>query len=120
MTSQPLYPFGYGLSYTNFNYSEVKLSKKQISANETLEISVDITNDGDFDGDEVVQMYITVPDKAGDQPRWSLKGFKRIFLEKGATGKVSFILGKDEMEQFARDGTSSVKSGDYTVYIGGS
>ena len=118
MTSKPLYPFGYGLSYTKFSFNDLYLDKEEISAGETLTVSVDVKNSGDIEADEVVQLYITVPDQSSNQPLWALKKFERITLKKGASTTVSFELTAQDLEQFNEEGKIGVLPGEYTVYIG--
>jgi len=92
---EPLYPFGYGLSYTNFEYSEL-IMPQAISGGESLDVSVKVSNVGDFDGDEVVQLYIAHPEYKGQKAIRSLKGFKRIHLKAGESQYVNFeLLPKD-------------------------
>jgi len=118
MTSKPLYPFGYGLSYTKFSFNDLYLDKEEISAGETLTVSVDVKNSGDIEADEVVQLYITVPDQASNQPLWALKKFERITLKKGASTTVSFELTARDLEQFNEEGKTGVLPGEYMVHIG--
>ncbi|MEN8229141.1 MAG: glycoside hydrolase family 3 C-terminal domain-containing protein [Bacteroidota bacterium] len=118
MTSKPLYPFGYGLSYTDFRFNDLYLDQEEIAAGETLTVSVDIKNGGDFNAEEVVQLYITVPDPVSNQPLWSLKKFERISLKKGASTTVSFKLTPSDLEQFNEEGKAVVIPGEYRVHIG--
>ena len=118
ITSEPLYPFGYGLSFTDFTFDDLYIDKEAIAADEPLTVSVKVTNTGEFDADEVVQLYITVPDLVGDQPRWSLKNFTRVTLRSGASTTVSFKLGHEALEQFNEEGKPGLVPGEYTVYIG--
>ncbi len=118
MTSNPLYPFGYGLSYSDFRFNDLRLDKEELSADETLRVSVDIKNTGDVDSDEVVQLYITVPDPDSNQPLWSLKNFQRVSLKKGDATTVTFEIGKKELEQFNEDGKAQVLPGTYTLHLG--
>jgi beta-glucosidase len=79
---------------------------------------VKVKNAGDFDADEVVQLYISVPDPEGNQPRWSLKNFTRVTLGKGESTTVSFKLDRVALEQFNEEGVSDVVPGSYQVHIG--
>jgi beta-glucosidase len=118
MTSKPLYPFGFGLSYTDFTFSDLYLTDDIIEQGESVSVSVNVKNSGNFDADEVVQLYLSVPDPAANQPRWSLKNFARVSLESGASTTVSFKLGPKEMEQFNELGKTEVVAGEYTLYVG--
>jgi len=118
ITSSPLYPFGYGLSYTEFSFNDLYIDKEEIAADESLSVSIKVRNTGEFDADEVVQLYITVPDRVGNQPRWSLKNFARVTLKSGASTTVSFKLDHEALEQFNEEGKPEVVPGEYTVYIG--
>ena len=118
MTSKPLYPFGYGLSYSEFHFDDLHLDKEEIAPDGSLNVSVAVKNAGHFDAEEVVQLYVTVPDPDGIQPRWSLKGFTRVSLKKGGSTTLSFKLDRDELEQFGQDGKTSVMRGTYTVHVG--
>ncbi|MCK4745825.1 MAG: glycoside hydrolase family 3 C-terminal domain-containing protein, partial [Bacteroidales bacterium] len=117
-TSKPLYPFGFGLSYTDFRFNDLYLDKEEISADESLTVSIEVRNSGDFDADEVVQLYISCPDPNSNQPLWSLKNFERISLNEGSRTTVSFKLDRDDFEQFNEEGKTEILPGMYTVYVG--
>ncbi|MBN1246432.1 MAG: glycoside hydrolase family 3 C-terminal domain-containing protein, partial [Anaerolineae bacterium] len=101
--AEPLYPFGYGLSYTEFVYSDLRLSAERISPKDGVTISVDITNTGDRAGDEVVQLYIQHTNSAVARPAKALKGFRRITLLPGETHTVSFALSWDALAHWNPD-----------------
>ena len=115
----PLYSFGYGLSYTTFKYSEISLSSSLISPTDSILVSVDITNSGNYDGHEVVQLYIH--DKVGSitRPIKELKDFKKVFIKKGETKTVKFELFSDSFKFF--NGEDYVlEAGEFEVAIAGS
>ncbi|TBN05382.1 glycosyl hydrolase [Hyunsoonleella flava] len=116
----PLYPFGHGLSYTTFDYSDVKLSSKTIGFSDTLTASATITNTGDYDGHEVVQLYIH--DKVGSltRPVKELKGFKKIFLKKGESKTVSFDVTVEDLKYYNANNTFDVEPGEFEIAIKGS
>lgn len=119
MTAEPMYPFGYGLSYTQFNYSPILLSGKNVKKNETLSAETTLTNAGKVESEEVVQLYITVP-QTGNNPQYSLKGFKRIKLKPGESQKVQFQITPAIMRSVNNNGESVLLAGKYNVSIGGS
>ncbi|MFZ0392495.1 MAG: glycoside hydrolase family 3 C-terminal domain-containing protein, partial [Terracidiphilus sp.] len=98
MNSKPLYPFGYGLSYTTFKFSNLKLSQASIAADGSTQVSVDVTNTGSVAGDEVAQIYIHQCYGSASRPVRQLEGFKRISLQPGETKTLTFSLGKNELE----------------------
>jgi beta-glucosidase len=98
LASTPLYPFGYGLSYTNFSYDNLRLSRKEMRVDGTVDVSVDVTNTGSRAGDAVVQLYIHQRAGSASRPVRQLKGFERVSLEAGAKRSVHFVLGKNELE----------------------
>ncbi len=118
MTSTPLYPFGYGLSYTNFSFNDFYLDREEIAPGESIHVSVKVKNSGDVDAEEVVQLYVSVPDSDGVQPRWSLKNFTRVNLGSGSSTEVSFRLDTHALEQFNKEGIAEVVPGEYWVYVG--
>jgi beta-glucosidase len=115
---KPLYPFGYGLSYTTFSYSDLTLPEASINAGDPLHASVKVTNTGKVAGDEVVQLYLKFPEVAG-APIHSLRGFQRIHLESGASKNVEFHLGARDLSMVTDAGNIIVPRGSYTVSIGG-
>ena len=114
----PLYPFGHGLSYTNFEYSEITLSSNKIGVSDTLSVSVNIKNTGNYDGHEVAQLYIH--DKVGSitRPVKELKGFEKIFLKKGEIKTVKFKLTSEDLKFF--NGTEfTSEAGEFEIAISG-
>lgn len=118
-SEKPLYPFGYGLSYTTFKYSNLKLSAQNIKNDESVVVSVDVTNTGDYDGEEVVQLYINDIYSSVTTPRKTLKGFKRLMIEKGETKEVTFNLTPEELAIWDRNMKKTVELGEFEVMVGG-
>ncbi|PWB25993.1 glycoside hydrolase family 3 N-terminal domain-containing protein [Flavobacterium sp. HTF] len=118
-SENPLYTFGYGLSYTTFEYSNFKLSNKYINRNGEIKVTVDVKNTGNFDGDEVVQLYINDVYSSVTTPEKTLKGFKRVFLKKGETKEVEFVLTAEELSLWNREMKNVVEAGDFQVMVGG-
>lgn len=117
-TEQPLYPFGYGLSYTTFRYDNPEVSQTQISADGSVSVSARVTNTGERAGDEVVQLYLAHPGVAG-APIRTLAGFQRIHLEPGASRTVSFSLHGRDLSVVDADGTRRIVPGEVKVWVGG-
>ena len=115
---EPLWPFGYGLSYTSFAYSGLALPQAPISANDPLDASVTVANTGKVAGDEVVQLYLKFPDVPG-APIRALRGFQRVHLEPGASQKVDFRLNSRDLSMVTDLGDIVVPQGKYTVSVGG-
>ena len=115
---EPLYPFGYGLSYSNFYYSGMKLSKNVLEAGEPLQLEAQITNKGTRDGDEVVQVYLRFPKLPG-APRIALRGFTRVHLRSGETTTVRFTLNERDLSHVNEEGTRLIGAGKYDIAIGG-
>lgn len=118
--STPLYPFGYGLSYTNFEYSKPKLSKSILNSDEIISVSVSVTNTGNYDGDEVVQMYIRDKVSSVTRPVKELKGYQRIFLKKGETKKVDFNINKETLAFYDINMKYCVEPGEFKIMTGSS
>ena len=115
---KPLYPFGYGLSYTTFSYSDLSLSRQAVAAGEPVAADVTVTNTGKVAGDEVVQVYLKFPPEKG-APHIALRGFQRIHLEPGASQKVHFELKDRDLGMVTEGGNPIIAQGDYTISIGG-
>jgi beta-glucosidase len=116
--NEPLYPFGYGLSYSTFKYSHLKLSSTTIKQSGSIDVSVDITNTGKYDGKEVVQLYIRDLVGSVTRPVKELKGFQKIEIEKGTTKKVTFKLTENDLK-FYNDNLDFVSEpGMFEVFVG--
>jgi beta-glucosidase len=118
-TGTPLYPFGYGLSYTSFRYSNGSLSSNTLRAGEPLEASVQLENAGDRDGDETVEFYLIPKAKPGAPICW-LAGFEKMHLLKGETRTVRLTIDPRQLSLVDADGSRSVQPGEYELYVGGS
>jgi beta-glucosidase len=116
----PLFPFGFGLSYTTFEYSEPKLDSESITTNGATKVSVRVTNTGQREGDEVVQMYVRDDFASVGRYLKMLKGFERITLKPGETKTVSFDLGFDELFLYDQEMKKVVEPGDFTISVGAS
>ena len=114
----PLFPFGYGLSYTTFEYSSVKISTTKLSRKESLEVTVDVTNTGDFDGKEVVQLYIRDLVGSVTRPVKELKGFQKVFLKKGEVKTVKFIITEEDLKFYDFNLDFVAESGKFEVFVG--
>lgn len=119
VTNDPLYPFGYGLSYTTFNYSDVKLSSTEMDENGKLTASVTVTNTGKFAGKEVVQLYIRDLVGSVTRPVKELKGFDKIELKAGESKTVSFAITPELLKFYNYDLEYVFEKGDFEVMIGG-
>ena len=113
-----LYPFGHGLSYTSFKYDNLKLGSPAIAAKDTLDVSVDVTNTGKMDSDEVVQLYLSHPGVEG-APLRALKGFKRVHLKAGEKQTVSFTLADRALSTVNNAGVHNIAAGDVQLWVGG-
>ena len=117
---EPLFPFGFGLSYTTYEYGPIVLDRTKIKKGESIQATVTVKNTGDFDAEEVVQLYITDLEASVDVPFHSLKGFKRIILAPGASKTVSFNITPNMMEIVNNEGERVLEKGEFKVQIGGS
>lgn len=116
--NEPLYPFGYGLSYTNFTYGDVKLSKTTLKGNETLTATVTVTNAGKYAGEETVQLYISDPVASITRAVEDLKGFKKLTLQPGESKEVSFTITTNELKFYNSDLKYDWEPGQFFVRIG--
>ena len=117
-TGKPLYPFGYGLSYTKFDYSGLSVPAEPIAAGQDVKADVTVTNKGATAGDEVVQLYLKFPAVKG-APQIALRGFQRVHLEAGGSQTVHFDLKPRDLSMVTEDGNPIVAAGEYSISIGG-
>ncbi len=116
--NEPLYPFGYGLTYTAFSYSPIYLDKKEIKIGESLAASVVIKNTGKVDGKEVVQLYIRDMLASVARPIMDLKDFKKVSIKSGDSVKISFTITSDHLKFYNKDMEEIIEPGTFEVYIG--
>jgi len=114
----PVYPFGYGLSYTTFNYSDIHLNKTQMKGDEKLAVSVTVTNSGKVAGEEVVQLYIQDPSASISRPVKELKNFKKVLLQPGEKKDVTFDVSTKDLMFYNSDLKYDWEAGDFIIYIG--
>lgn len=119
MSSQPLYPFGYGLSYTRFEYSSIALSSSTIRPDGSLTASVTVANRGDRSGEEVVQLYVRDRVASVTRPVRELRGFRKILLNPGQEQRVDFVLGPEDLAMYSQSMKRVVEPGEFDVLIGG-
>ena len=118
---QVLFPFGHGLSYSTFSYGDISLTSQKIEEGDTVTVSVDVTNTSETDGKEVVQLYVSSPESRIFKPVRQLKGFKKVFIQRGGTRTVEFTLDKRAFAYYnAQIKDWHVESGIYTIAIGSS
>jgi len=117
-TGTPLYPFGYGLSYTKFSYKGLTVSKPSVAAGDPVTADVTLTNTGSRAGDEVVQLYLKFPNTPG-APLKALRGFQRVHLAAGASQKVHFELKDRDLSMVTEAGEPVIAEGDYSMFVGG-
>ncbi len=118
VTNEPLFPFGFGLSYTRFQYSDIVLNQSAVSRSEKLTATITITNIGDHDGKEVVQLYLNDPVASITQPVKKLIGFQKIFLKKGESREIQFVLTVADLKFYNSDLKYEAEAGDFNLYIG--
>jgi beta-glucosidase len=118
LRNSPKYPFGYGLSYSKFEYKDIKLNKKQLTSNESLTITVTLMNTSDVDGDEIVQLYIRDLVASVVRPVKELKGFQKVFLKAGESREIVFTIGEDDLKFYNRKLQYVAEPGVFSVFIG--
>jgi len=116
---EPLYPFGFGLSYTTFEYSNLTLNPKEIKAGEDLEVSVDVQNVGKMDSDEVVQVHLKDMEASVRVPNYQLSGVKRAYLKTGEKKQISFTIKARQMGVINRLGKCILEPGEFKILING-
>ena len=119
VSNDPLYPFGYGLSYTNFTYGDLKLSSTSLKGNQTLTASVTVTNSGSLDGKEVVQLYVRDVVGSMTRPVKELKGFQKISLNAGETKTVTFNITTNDLKFHNSNLKYDWEAGDFVIMVGG-
>jgi len=116
---KPLFPFGYGLSYTTFSYRALRLPKKTINAGDPLVVEVTVANTGKREGDEVAQLYLSFPNVPGAPLLRALRGFKRVHLKPGESQNVTFDLKDRDLSMVTEAGQPIIAEGKYSLSIGG-
>jgi len=116
--NDPLYPFGFGLSYTTFTYSEVRLDRATLNPGEKIQATVTVTNTGNYAGAEVVQLYLRDLVGSVTRPVRELKGFQKIELRAGESREISFTIGENELKFLRADMTVGTEPGEFQVFIG--
>lgn len=118
VTNEPLYPFGYGLSYTTFTYGDIRLDKNSMKADEKITATITVSNTGDYDGEEVVQLYIRDLVGSVTRPVKELKGFQKIFLKHGESQDVVFEIGVEDLKFYNNELEFVAEPGDFKLFIG--
>lgn len=119
VSNDPLYPFGYGLSYTTFTYGKPELSTTTLSPNATLDVKVTVQNTGNYEGEEVAQLYIRDMVGSISRPVKELKGFQKVMLKKGESRTLTFKLTPDDLKFYNTDLKFVAEPGDFQVFVGG-
>lgn len=119
VSNDPVYPFGFGLSYTQFQYGDLKLDKKEMTTSDSLTVSVTLTNTGSREGAEVVQLYIRDMVGSVTRPVKELKAFEKVMLKAGESREVNFILSANDLSFYRKDLSFGTEPGTFTVFVGG-
>lgn len=120
MNEEPMYPFGFGLSYSEFEFSDLELSKTKVKKRQNIEASVEVFNKGNYEAEEVVQLYISDLETSVEAPKYQLYGVKRLKLKPGASKKIIFKITPEMMELVNTQGERVSEEGDFKIYIGSS
>ena len=118
VANTPLYPFGFGLSYTSFEYSNISLNKKEVTVNDKLDVSITVTNKGNYDGEEIVQLYIRDLVGSVTRPVKELRGFYKVLIKKGQSSQLHFTITNDDLKFFDKDMKWNSEPGDFKVFVG--
>jgi beta-glucosidase len=118
MPNAPLYPFGYGLSYTSFAYSDLHVGSPVVTAKDSVKISVRVANTGSRRGEEVVQLYLRDDVASVTRPVKELKRFARIALDPGASQTLSFVLTPDDLSMLNLEMKKVIEPGTFTLFVG--
>jgi beta-glucosidase len=119
-TEEPLFPFGFGLSYTRFSYHSLQLSSDTIKPGESLNVKVCVTNEGERDAEEVVQLYLSDLEASVDVPLSALKGVRRVYIQAKATETIRFTITPEMIELVDNEGQGCIEPGEFKVMVGGS
>jgi beta-glucosidase len=116
----PLFEFGFGLSYTNFEYKNIKLNRESIDQKTSCTVEVEIQNTGNYDGEEVLQLYISKKSGRFTRPIKELKAFQRVFITRGNTKTVRFTIAPSDLVFYDENGSEILEPGDYEILLGAS
>lgn len=116
--NSPLFPFGYGLSYTTFEYGDIKLNRSSMNSSQKIEATITIKNTGQYDGEEVVQLYIRDLVASITRPVKELKAFQKVFLKKGESRDIKFSLSVNDLKFYNQDGKHIYEPGEFRLFIG--
>lgn len=119
VANEPLYVFGYGLSYTSFDYGPITLSSKSMAKSDSIEVSVTVSNTGDYEGEEVVQLYLRDKVASVAPPVRELKGFEKINLKPGESKEVVFTITNEDLSFYRKDMSYGSEPGEFMVFVGG-
>ena len=118
VANTPLYPFGFGLSYTSFEYSNISLNKKEVTVNDKLDVSITVTNKGNYDGEEIVQLYIRDLVGSVTRPVKELRGFYKVLIKKGQSSQLHFTITNDDLKFYDKNMKWNSEPGDFKVFVG--
>ncbi|PRD21859.1 UNVERIFIED_CONTAM: bglX [Trichonephila clavipes] len=119
VANDPLYPFGYGLSYSKFDYGKLQLDKDKFAKGEEIRVSVELSNSGNFDGEEVVQLYVRDMVGSVTRPIKELKNFQKVFLKKGEKKKIEFVITEEDLRFYNQSLEFVSEPGAFKVFVGG-